>query len=233
MILEVIAISLTDAKAAQEAGADRIELVTGIAEGGLTPSYGMIEQVCGEVNIPVNVMIRPHSRSFHYDQDDVKTMIRDIQVCKKLGASGIVIGVLTEDCSINQETLNRLIDTSDGLDITFHRAFDEVQDPIRALDILMSYKEISRILTSGGKNKVTNAVQEIQSLIQQSAESHIEIMPGSGLTLGNFSEFIDQVNISEAHFGSGVRHQLSYSEFIDPNKIKSIKEIMDSSSKIQ
>ncbi|MCV9885561.1 copper homeostasis protein CutC [Metabacillus halosaccharovorans] len=230
MVLEVIAISLTDAKDAQEAGADRIELVTGIGEGGLTPSYGMIEQVCGEINIPVNVMIRPHSRSFDYNPDDVKTMVKDIQVCKKLGASGIVIGALTKDRSINQETLNRLIDASDGLDITFHRAFDEVLDPIRSLEILMSYKEISRILTSGGKNKVPDAVIEIQSLIQQSANSHIEIMPGSGLTRGNLSQFMDQVNISEVHFGSGVRHQLSFSEFIDPNKIKSIKEIMKSFS---
>lgn len=230
MILEVIAISLTDAKDAQEAGADRIELVTGIGEGGLTPSYGMIEQVCGEINIPVNVMIRPHSRSFIYNRDDEKTMVKDIQVCKKLGATGIVIGALTEDRSINQETLDRLIDASDGLDITFHRAFDEVRDPIRSLDILMSYKEISRILTSGGKNKVPDAVIEIQSLLQRSVNSHIEIMPGSGLTTGNLSQFMEQVNISEVHFGSGVRNQLSFSEFIDPNKIKIIKDIMKSFS---
>ncbi|WP_026562544.1 copper homeostasis protein CutC [Bacillus sp. J37] len=230
MVLEVISISLTDAKDAQKAGADRIELVTGIGEGGLTPSYGMIEQVCGEINIPVNVMIRPHSRSFIYNRDDEKTMVKDIQVCKKLGATGIVIGALTEDRSINQETLDRLIDASDGLDITFHRAFDEVRDPIRSLDILMSYKEISRILTSGGKNKVPDAVIEIQSLLQRSVNSHIEIMPGSGLTAGNLSQFMEQVNISEVHFGSGVRHQLSFSEFIDPNKIKIIKDIMKSFS---
>ena len=230
MVLEVISISLTDAKDAQKAGADRIELVTGIGEGGLTPSYGMIEQVCGEINIPVNVMIRPHSRSFIYNRDDEKTMVKDIQVCKKLGATGIVIGALTEDRSINQETLDRLIDASDGLDITFHRAFDEVRDPIRSLDILMSYKEISRILTSGGKNKVPDAVIEIQSLLQRSVNSHIEIMPGSGLTTGNLSQFMEQVNISEVHFGSGVRNQLSFSEFIDPNKIKIIKDIMKSFS---
>ncbi|WP_368659324.1 copper homeostasis protein CutC [Metabacillus halosaccharovorans] len=230
MVLEVIATSLTDAKDAQKAGADRIELVTGIGEGGLTPSYGMIEQVCGEINIPVNVMIRPHSRSFIYNRDDEKTMVKDIQVCKKLGATGIVIGALTEDRSINQETLDRLIDASDGLDITFHRAFDEVRDPIRSLDILMSYKEISRILTSGGKNKVPDAVIEIQSLLQRSVNSHIEIMPGSGLTTGNLSQFMEQVNISEVHFGSGVRNQLSFSEFIDPNKIKIIKDIMKSFS---
>ncbi|MGQ4668316.1 copper homeostasis protein CutC [Metabacillus halosaccharovorans] len=163
-------------------------------------------------------------------EQDEKTMVKDIQVCKKLGATGIVIGALTEDRSINQETLDRLIDASDGLDITFHRAFDEVRDPIRSLDILMSYKEISRILTSGGKNKVPDAVKEIQSLLQQSANSHIEIMPGSGLTTGNLSQFMEQVNISEVHFGSGVRNQLSFSEFIDPNKIKIIKDIMKSFS---
>ncbi|MGE8081253.1 copper homeostasis protein CutC [Peribacillus loiseleuriae] len=226
MVMEVIAISLTDAKAAQEAGADRIELVTGIAEGGLTPSYAMIEHVCSKLNIPVNVMIRPHSQSFHYDREDVKIMVTDIQVCKKLGASGIVIGALTEDRCIDQETLNRLIEASEGLDITFHRAFDEVQDQWRALDILMPYKEISRILTSGGKSKASAAIMEIQSLIQRSADSHIEIMPGSGLTPDNFSSFIGQVNVSEVHFGSGVRHQSSFSNFIDLKKIQKVKELM-------
>lgn len=226
MVIEVIAISLTDAKAAQKAGADRIELVTGVAEGGLTPSYAMIESVCGELNIPVNVMIRPHSRTFCYDQNDVQIMLKDIQICKKLGASGIVIGALTEEYDIDQDILKQLIEAAEGMDITFHRAFDEVKDPSRALDILMSYKEISRILTSGGKNKVPDAVIEIQALVHQAAHSHIKIMPGSGLTPDTLPPFINQVSVSELHFGSGVRYQSSFDDFIDVNKIQKIREIM-------
>lgn len=226
MVIEVIAISLTDAKAAEKAGADRIELVTGVAEGGLTPSYAMIESVCGELSIPVNVMIRPHSRTFCYDQNDLKIMVKDIQICKKLGASGIVIGTLTEENDIDQDALKQLIQAADGMDITFHRAFDEVKNQSKALDILMAYKEISRILTSGGKNKVTEAVIEIQALVQQANNSHIKIMPGSGLTPDTLPPFINQVNVSELHFGTGVRHRSSFDDFIDENKIQKIREII-------
>jgi copper homeostasis protein len=226
MVIEVIAISLTDAKVAQKAGADRIELVAGIVEGGLTPSYAMIESVCGELTIPVNVMIRPHSRSFFYDQNDLQIMLKDIQICKQLGASGIVVGALTEEHDIDEHTLKQLIAAADGLDITFHRAFDEVNNQSKALNTLMSYKEISRILTSGGKNKVLDAVSEIQALEQQASQSHIQIMPGSGLSPNTLPSFLNQVNVSEFHFGSGVRHQSSFDHFIDEHKIKEIKDII-------
>lgn len=71
-VLEVIAVNVEDAKAAEEGGADRIELVSAMSEGGLTPSYGFMEQVLSQVSIPVYVMIRPHSRSFRYSADDIR-----------------------------------------------------------------------------------------------------------------------------------------------------------------
>ncbi|MFJ7648803.1 copper homeostasis protein CutC [Lysinibacillus sp. NPDC097279] len=226
MVIEVIAISLTDAITAQKAGADRIELVAGIAEGGLTPSYAMIESVCSELTIPVNVMIRPHSRSFCYDQNDMKIMLKDIQICKQLGASGIVVGALTEEQNIDELILQQLIEAADGLDITFHRAFDDVKDQSKALQTLMSYKEISRILTSGGKSKVLDAVSEIQALEQQASLAHMQIMPGSGLSPKTLPSFLQHVNVSEFHFGSGVRHQSSFDHFIDEHKIKEVKDII-------
>lgn len=229
----MIAISLTDAKIAQEAGADRIELVAGIVEGGLTPSYAMIEHVCSELTIPVNVMIRPHSRSFFYDEYDVQIMLRDIQLCKKLGASGIVVGALTEKHEIDQYTLNQFIVAADGLDITFHRAFDEVNNQSKALDTLMSFKEVSRVLTSGGKNKVMDAVKEMQALVQQSTQSHVKIMAGSGLSPATLPSFINQVDVPELHFGTGVRYQASFDKAIDASKIRKIREIILSHSSIQ
>lgn len=82
MIIEVIADTVEDAIIAEQAGANRIELITGVAEGGLTPSYGIIEAVCKAVSIPVYVMIRPHSRSFSYSNTELNSMVKDIQICK-------------------------------------------------------------------------------------------------------------------------------------------------------
>ncbi|WP_260838845.1 copper homeostasis protein CutC [Heyndrickxia oleronia] len=110
MIIEVIADTVEDAIIAEQAGANRIELITGVAEGGLTPSYGIIEAVCKAVSIPVYVMIRPHSRSFSYSNTELNSMVKDIQICKELGAAGVVWGVLNKDGDIDKEALKKLLD---------------------------------------------------------------------------------------------------------------------------
>lgn len=122
MIIEVITDSKHDSIIAEQVGAHRIELITGYQEGGLTPSYGLIEGVCQSVTIPVNVMIRPHSRSFCYTEEELKMMAQDIKICKELGAAGVVFGAITEDKRVDEHALNYLISATKGLDITFHRA---------------------------------------------------------------------------------------------------------------
>lgn len=222
-MIEAIADSLEDARTAQTAGANRIELVTGLLEGGLTPSYGLIKSVCSELTIPVNVMIRPHSRSFCYSESDLNIMLEDIEVCRRLGASGVVFGVLTNEKKIDEEKLEQLIQASKGLDITFHRAFDEADHLFTALKVLQKYPEISRILTSGGKNKAIDAIEEFKQLTNLSAG--LSIMAGSGLTPQNLQAFLEKVNVREVHFGTGIRFESSYSKPIDSNKIKAIREI--------
>jgi copper homeostasis protein len=224
MIIEAIADSLEDAKTAQAAGANRIELVTGLMEGGLTPSYGLIKSVCRELTIPVNVMIRPHSRSFCYTEEDFNIMLEDIEICRKLGASGVVFGVLTNEKNIDEEKLEQLIQASKGLDITFHRAFDEVDYPITALGVLQKYPEISRILTSGSRNKAIDAIEEFNQLT--SVSGGLSIMAGSGLTPQNLLSFLEKFNVREIHFGTGIRYESSYSKPIDPQKIIEIRKIV-------
>ncbi|WP_191562197.1 copper homeostasis protein CutC [Metabacillus idriensis] len=226
MMIEAIADSLEDAKTAQTAGANRIELVTGLMEGGLTPSYGLIRSVCRVLMIPVNVMIRPHSRSFCYSEADLNIMLEDIEICRKLGAAGVVFGTLTDEKKIDEEKLAKLIQASKGLDITFHRAFDEVDHINTALGVLQKYPEISRILTSGSKHKAIDAIEEFKQLTNLSAASGLSIMAGSGLTPQNLHGFLEKVNVREVHFGTGIRFESSYSQPIDPDKIKEIREIV-------
>src|SRR5690554_410815 len=126
MKLEVIVQNGSEAKQAEQLGADRLELVAAISEGGLTPSYGTIKAVLSEVEIPVQVMIRPHSYHYHYSLEEWKAMEQDIQAVTELGGKGIVIGALTNDNEPDEEFLDRLFDTFPQLDVTFHRAFDEI-----------------------------------------------------------------------------------------------------------
>jgi copper homeostasis protein len=226
MIIEVIADTLSDALSAQQAGADRIELVTGLVEGGLTPSYGVIERVCSELTIPVNVMIRPHSRGFCYTVEDIEIMKKDMEVCQRSGAAGVVFGALTRDNTIDEDVLKELISASENLDITFHRAFDEVENQLAALEVIEQFPQISRILTSGGKSKAVDAIDRFQVLVNHAKKSNLQIMAGAGLSIGNAAMFIEKVEVNEIHFGTGVRYQSSYSHAVDPLRVQEVKRIV-------
>jgi copper homeostasis protein len=224
MLLEVIATSVRDVIAAERSGADRIELITGMLEGGLTPSYGLIEAAVQATKLPVQVMIRPHCYSFCYDRLDVAAMITDIRMVKQLGAAGVVFGALTEDQRLDLEVMARLLEEAEGLSVTFHRAFDEVRDVQEALDELDKFKQIDRILTSGGKPNVLDAVQEMKRLVAWSQKTSIQILAGSGLTLASLPAFAAETGVQEVHFGKGIRKNGDPLGLIDPVTIQQIKQ---------
>ncbi|WP_176059087.1 copper homeostasis protein CutC [Paraburkholderia sp. BCC1876] len=205
VLLEVIATTVADARLAAQTGADRLELITAMGEGGLTPSVGLIEAVVAAVEIPVNVIVRPHSRSFVYDADDYAVMWRDVRAVKAAGANGVVIGMLNEAGEIDREALARAISAADGLAITFHRAFDETRDLRKALDVLLGFPEVTNVLTSGGQASVLNAEATIRELIQQASGSHCTVLAGAGLTVDAIGGFASRTRVEAVHFGSGVR----------------------------
>lgn len=108
--IEVIASTVEDCRQIEKGGAHRIELVSALEVDGLTPSYGLIRQAREAVEIPINVMIRPHSLSFQYDQDDIECMVRDIAVCKELKVAGVVFGMLTPSLDIDENLLQKLVE---------------------------------------------------------------------------------------------------------------------------
>lgn len=219
MLLEVIATNVKDAIDAEKYGANRIELVTGIKEGGLTPSYATIKNVIQNVSIPVHVMIRPHSRSFIYDTYDKEVILNDISICKELGAAGIVFGALTEENTIDEEFLKSVTNNVRGMNFTFHRAIDDSKDIIEAIKTLMQYPEITHVLTSGGMTSVIDGKEVIKKMVELTNESNIKILAGSGLTIENVSDFVDYTTVKEIHFGSGVRKNNSSIEGIDSNSM--------------
>ncbi len=187
MLVEICANSFESALAAQQGGADRIELCTELSVGGLTPSHGLIEKVVSELQIPVHVLIRPRSGNFTYSEAELDVMLRDIAFCKTLGCAGIVSGILHPNGRIAVKPLQMLISKAEDLCFTFHRAFDWCPDPLVALDMLKQMP-IDRILTSGQQLTAEQGLQLLRQL-QQHAGQKIEIMPGSGITKSNISLF--------------------------------------------
>lgn len=227
VLLEVIATTVADARLAAQAGADRLELVTAMGEGGLTPSLGLIEAVVAAVEIPVNVIVRPHSRSFVYDADDHAVMLRDVRAAKAAGANGVVIGMLNAAGEIDREGLARAIDAADGLAITFHRAFDEARDLRQSLDVLLGFEAVTTVLTSGGQPSVLHAEATIRELVQQAAGSHCTILAGAGLTLNAIAGFVNRTQVEAVHFGSGVRVDSNGLAPVDPQKVAKARALLN------
>ncbi|MDR6469222.1 copper homeostasis protein [Paraburkholderia graminis] len=227
VLLEVIATTVADARLAAQAGADRLELVTAMGEGGLTPSIGLIEAVVNTVSIPVNVIVRPHSRSFVYDADDHALMLHDVRAVKAAGANGVVIGMLNVDGEIDREQLARAIDAADGLAVTFHRAFDEVRDQQKALDVLLGFDAVTNVLTSGGQPSVLDAEATIRALLRQAAGSHCTVLAGAGLTVDAVAGFVSRTQVQAVHFGSGVRVGGNGLAPIDIDKVARVRALLN------
>ena len=232
VLLEVIATTVADARLAARAGADRLELITAMGEGGLTPSLGLIEAVVAAVSIPaagvpVNVIVRPHSRSFVYDADDYAVMLRDVRAVKAEGANGVVIGMLNADGEIDREGLARAIDAADGLAITFHRAFDEARDLPAALDVLLGFDAVTNVLTSGGKPSVLRAESVVRELVRQASGSHCTVLAGAGLTIDAVAGFVSATQVQAVHFGSGVRVGGNGLAPVDAAKVALVRALLD------
>lgn len=187
MILEICANSFESALAAQQAGADRVELCTELAVGGLTPSFGLLEKVLVELTIPVHVLIRPRSGNFTYSEAEVDIMLRDIETCKELGCDGVVSGALENNFKIDIEITQQLREASGAMEFTFHRAFDWCPEPQLAIDLLQK-NGVTRILSSGQQPTAFKGIKLLKEL-NDLANGQIQIMPGGGVTLDNCLQF--------------------------------------------
>ncbi|WP_252231627.1 copper homeostasis protein CutC [Clostridium sp. ZBS15] len=222
-MLEIIGMTVNDAKIIEDCGADRIELVSALTEGGLTPSFGIIESVIKNVKIPVNVMIRHHAKGFIYSDEEVDIMLRDIDIVKKLGANGVVLGMLDRDKNISEVQLIRILKNCNGIDVTFHKAIDET-NPIESIKILKRYKEITNVLTSGGNGNIVNNIPIIKEMIGNS--EHINILLGGGLNFNNIEMLKENTEFTDFHFGTSVRINNSPFEEISEEKLKCLVKIL-------
>jgi copper homeostasis protein len=228
MKLEICANSYQSAKNAEKAGAGRLELCTELSVGGITPSYGLLKKISEEITIPVNILIRPRSGNFFYTDNELELMKNNIKLCKKLGFNGIVSGVLNADNSIDVKRTKELIELSRPLSFTFHRAFDCVSNPEKALKKLIDLK-VDRILTSGLQEKAKDGIELLIEL-QKLSKDKLIILPGSGINKKNAVLF-NEAGFKEIHTSASKIINNKKSQFFGNNKqtvsdIETIKEIL-------
>ncbi len=187
-LLEICCYSIESALVAQEAGADRIELCSSLKEGGLTPSYGMLIRA-RTLHIPVYPIVRPRGGDFNYDEQDMAVMLTDIAFIRQQGFKGVVFGVLDSEGNVDVPKMRKLVEAAEGLDITFHRAFDVCCSQRLAIETL-SKLGIKRILTSGGEATATMGLSRLKELEKNAQEHGMHLMPGAGITPENAHQFL-------------------------------------------
>ncbi len=215
-VFEICANSVASCIAAQEGGANRVELCAGIPEGGTTPSFGMIKASREAISIDLNVIIRPRGGDFLYTPSEINTMLYDISIAKSMGVDGLVFGCLTKEGEVDFKNMKKLMKAAGNTPVTFHRAFDYVYNPLKALEEIIELGCI-RILTSGLKPTALEGGETIKQLIKV-AENRIIIMPGSGIRENNIAEVAKITGAREFHF-SAREKQKSLMDFRNPDVI--------------
>jgi copper homeostasis protein len=199
--VEVCVDSVEGARVAAEAGADRIELCGALAEGGLTPSAGLLHTVLATTCIDTRVLIRPRGGDFVYDESEVQVMLRDIAVAAEAGAQGVVIGALNPDGDVDTVVMRRLVAGAAGLPVTVHRAFDLARQPHEALEAAIELGA-ERLLTSGQAPSALEGADLIAELVQ-AAGDRLVIMPGGGINDRTVARVLELTGVHEVHTSAG------------------------------
>lgn len=203
MQVEVCVFSIESCINAQRAGAHRVELCSGLYEGGTTPSQGLIQRARSVLSIQLYVMIRPRGGDFCYDDDELEVMRLDILAAKKCGADGVVFGLLKPNGQVDHERTKELVELAKPMGVTFHRAMDVAADPFDALEAIIA-SGAERILTSGQLNTAVEGKELIQQLVEK-ANGRIEIMAGSGVNADN-ALLLAETGVNALHLtGKAVR----------------------------
>jgi copper homeostasis protein len=211
VLLEVCVDDVAGLAAAVEGGADRIELCSALALGGLTPSFGLME-VAGTFDIPCNAIIRPRAGDFVYSEEEIDVMLADIEAARNAGLAGVVLGASLPDGRLDRLVLQTLAEAAQGLDMTLHRAFDLVPNVTEAVEIAVKLG-FARILTSGGARTAIEGLPGLKQAVD-AARGRISIMPGSGVSSANASEFLG-LKVRELHASCSTAIEATGGKLVD------------------
>ena len=217
MKIELCAASLEAIRVARELHFDRIELCQSLEQGGITPSPGMVDYAlaCG---LETHVLVRPRPGGFIYDEDEIEVIYRDILETKNLGAQGVVIGILDQSGEIHEAAIRKAVNLAQGMEVTFHRAFDDTISFEKSIDTLVDLG-VKRILSSGMCTNVEVGLPVLKEM-KRYASGRIEIMAGGGVNLSNIQNLKSDLNPDAIHFSATVKHLLDEDSYFSESILR-------------
>ncbi len=218
-LLEVAVDSLEALKAAEEAGADSIELCAHLDEGGVSPPDQLLSEAVALAKVPIRVMVRPRSGDFIYTNKEFQLMKDEILRATKAGVEGVVLGMLFNEKEIDVKMTKTLVDLARPMKLTFHRAFDLLKNPLQAFDDVIA-TGADTLLTSGGAESAEQGVEMLAKLVKKS-KGRISILAGGGVRGKNVAKIVRTTGVRAVHVGAALNHRGSIDEIVE--KVRSVR----------
>ncbi len=221
--LEICVDAPDDLAKAVAGGADRIELCSALALGGLTPTPGLIAEA-RHCAVPVYAMIRPRAGDFTASEAEMRQMEAEIATVRDAGLAGVVFGIADQASALDIDALKRLSDAAEGLSRTLHRVVDSLPDPVAAVDPAIALG-FDRILTSGGAAKAADGLETLNRMLDV-AKGRIGIMAGSGV-LAEVVPTLAEIGIRSFHGSCATQDPTTGTRTLDPARLAALRAAVD------
>jgi len=200
VVVEVCVESVAGLAAAARAGATRVELCCGLSEGGLTPGLALSEAAVAARLRPVIVLVRPRAGDFLYSAAEFALLEREVELARGAGAAGVALGVLTADGELDESRLARLVERARPLPVTFHRAFDQLANPLGAVARLRALG-VARVLTAGGAARARDGVAQLAELVVAAGDA-LEIVAAGGVRADHAQSLVRASGVRAVHLAA-------------------------------
>jgi copper homeostasis protein len=217
--LEIAVTSLEDALCAVKGGADSVEVSRDLKNDGLTPPVSLVQSILARVDIPVHVIVRPHARSFHYSDADIREILRDARTFAAMGVASIVFGALREDGHLDIDLIKKVAFTVDPVPVTVHRALDVCADSEAALKALVNL--VPRILTSGPAKNAWDGREVTRRWVEEYGQ-YFQFVLSGGIRLEQLAELAATTHAPVYHIGGAARTE----DTVELEKVKRLQEAL-------
>ena len=224
ILLEVIVQTVADARAATDGGADRLEVVRSMRDGGLTPELSVVEAIKGATSLPLRIMVRENG-GFETSDAEIEVLRAAAWNVAKLDVDGLVAG-FARSGDLSLAEFSAVIEAAPGVPVTFHRAFDSLTDQVSAIDRLCTIRRIDGILTSGGEGTVAERCARLRQFVER-AGSRLTIIAGGGVDFEAFGALARDGAVRWLHVGRAARDGQDPEGPVSTASVRRLRDLAD------